>query len=92
MKNTDHIVQYMLENPTATVKEVSEKFMVTKKVVYNLRSYNGLSKKKPSMSVKPMVENRKDILIEKLLSDIVHRDAVIQYLENKLSKKHGLAV
>ena len=92
MKNTDHIVQYMLENPTATVKEVSEKFMVTKKVVYNLRSYHGLSKKKPSMSVKPMVENRKDILIEKLLSDIVHRDAVIQYLENKLSKKHGLAV
>ena len=60
MKNTDHIVQYMLENPTATVKEVSEKFMVTKKVVYNLRSYNGLSKKKPSMSVKPMVENRKE--------------------------------
>jgi hypothetical protein len=95
MKTLQPAVEYMKEKPNSSVKEVCEKFMLSKQTVYNLRHHHGLSKKikvaKPVVK-KPSPDGRKDKLIQELLEEVVRQDAIIKYLESKLVKKNGAPV
>ena len=95
MKTLQPAVEYMKEKPTSSVKEVCEKFMLSKQTVYNLRHHHGLSKKidvaKPVVK-KTSSDGRKDKLIQELLEEVVRQDAIIKYLESKLVKKNGAPV
>jgi predicted DNA-binding protein YlxM (UPF0122 family) len=94
MKKLDPAVTYMRENPKASVKEVCEKFMLSKQTVYNLRNHHGLSKKikKPvEKKARFHPDDRKDKLIHQMLEEICSQQAIINYLENKLAR-HGVAV
>jgi hypothetical protein len=94
MKKLQPAIAYMRENPTATVKEICEKFMLSKTTVYNMRHHYGLGKK----VVKPVInkkltnqEDRKEKLINRLLEEVVRQKAIIDYLESKLTR-HGVTV
>jgi len=94
MKKLEPAVEYMKENPKATIKEVCEKFMLSKQTVYNLRHHHGFSKKMVNPPVKKKtldIDERKDNLIQGMLEEISRQEAIINYLENKLAR-HGVAI
>jgi predicted DNA-binding protein YlxM (UPF0122 family) len=94
MKKLEPAVTYMKENPKASIKEVGEKFMLSKQTIYNLRHHHGLSKKiqKPiNKKTKFSADERKDKLIHQMLEEICTQQAIINYLENKLAR-HGVAI
>jgi len=94
MKKLEPAVTYMKENPEATIKEVCEKFMLSKQTVYNLRHHYGYSKKMVNPPVKKKtldIDERKDNLIQGMLEELARQEAIINYLENKLAR-HGVAI
>jgi hypothetical protein len=94
MKKLEPAVEYMKENPKATIKEVCEKFMLSKQTVYNLRYHYGYSKKMVNPPVKKQllnVDERKDKMIQGMLEEIVRQESIINYLEKKLAR-HGVAI
>ena len=94
MKKLEPALTYMKENPKASIKEVCEKFMLSKQTVYNLRHHHGFSKKMVNHPVKkkPLnVDERKDNLIQGMLEEISRQEAIINYLEHKLAR-HGVAI
>jgi DeoR/GlpR family transcriptional regulator of sugar metabolism len=94
MKKLEPALTYIKENPKASIKEVCEKFMLSKQTIYNLRHHHGISKKikKPAI-VKPKlsVDERKDKMIQEMLEEIVRQESIINYLEKKLAR-HGVAI
>lgn len=87
-------IEFLRENPKASVKEVCQKFMLSKQSVYNLRYHYGFSKREKKPIVKKPVNaehERKDKLIQQLLEEIVRQQAIINYLENKLAR-HGAPI
>jgi transposase len=94
MKKLEPAITYMQQNPEASIKEVCEKFMLSKQTVYNLRYHYGYSKKieKPAVKKKPLdVDERKDKMIQEMLEEIVRQESIINYLEKKLAR-HGVAI
>jgi predicted DNA-binding protein YlxM (UPF0122 family) len=94
MKKLEPAVTYMKENPKASIKEVCEKFMLSKQTVYNLRYNYGYSKKIEKPAVKKQllnVDERKDKMIQEMLEEIVRQESIINYLEKKLAR-HGVAI
>jgi predicted DNA-binding protein YlxM (UPF0122 family) len=94
MKILKPAVTYMQENPKASIKEVCEKFMLSKQTVYNLRYHYGYSKKMVNPPVKKQllnVDERKDKMIQGMLEEIVRQESIINYLEKKLAR-HGVAI
>jgi hypothetical protein len=94
MKKLTPALEYIKENPKASIKEVCEKFMLSKQTVYNLRHHHGLSKKMVSPPVRKKtldVDERKDNLIQGMLEELARQEAIINYLENKLAR-HGVAI
>lgn len=95
MKKLEPALTYMQEKPEASIKEVCEKFMLSKQTVYNLRHHHGLSKKmvNPPVKKKPKlnVDERKDKIIQGMLEEIVRQESIINYLEQKLAR-HGVAI
>ena len=94
MKKLQPAIEYMKENPKASVKEVCDKFMLSKQTVYNLRNHYGFSKKMVNPPVKKKaldIDERKDNLIQGMLEEISRQEAIINYLENKLAR-HGVAI
>jgi hypothetical protein len=94
MKKLTPALEYIKENPKASIKEVCEKFMLSKQTVYNLRYHYGYSKKieKPAVKKQPLnVDERKDKMIQGMLEEIVRQESIINYLEKKLAR-HGVAI
>jgi predicted DNA-binding protein YlxM (UPF0122 family) len=94
MKKLEPAITYMQEKPDASIKEVCEKFMLSKQTVYNLRHHHGFSKKmvNPPVKKKPLdIDERKDKMIQEMLEEIVRQESIINYLEKKLAR-HGVAI
>jgi transposase len=95
MKKLEPALTYMQEKPEASIKEVCEKFMLSKQTVYNMRHHYGFSKKmvNPPVKKKPKlnVDERKDKIIQGMLEEIVRQESIINYLEQKLAR-HGVAI
>jgi transposase len=94
MKKLEPAITYMQQNPEASIKEVCEKFMLSKQTVYNMRHHYGFSKKmvSPPVKKKPLdVDERKDKMIQGMLEEIVRQESIINYLEKKLAR-HGVAI
>lgn len=94
MKKLTPALEYIKENPKASIKEVCEKFMLSKQTVYNMRHHYGFSKKmvNPPVKKKPLdVDERKDKMIQEMLEEIVRQESIINYLEKKLAR-HGVAI
>jgi len=94
MKKLEPAITYMQQNPEASIKEVCEKFMLSKQTVYNMRHHYGFSKKMVNPPVKKKlldVDERKDKMIQGMLEEIVRQESIINYLEKKLAR-HGVAI
>jgi len=94
MKKLEPAITYMQQNPEASIKEVCEKFMLSKQTVYNMRHHYGFSKKMINPPVKKKllnVDERKDKMIQGMLEEIVRQESIINYLEKKLAR-HGVAI
>ena len=87
MKVFKPVVDYIIENPNASIEEVSEKFSISKQSIYDLRHHYGLSKKRPKPEgSKTNSEDRKNKLIQQMLEEIATQKAIIKYLEGKLAQ------
>jgi hypothetical protein len=94
MKKLEPAITYMQQNPEASIKEVCEKFMLSKQTVYNMRHHYGFSKKmvNPPVKKKPLdADERKDKMIQGMLEEIVRQESIINYLEKKLAR-HGVSI
>jgi len=66
MKKLEPAITYMQQNPEASIKEVCEKFMLSKQTVYNMRHHYGFSKKMVNPPVKKKLLNVENYLEKKL--------------------------